>query len=236
MNDLTYGGEEITLFAEAANWKKYFGSKIRPFIGKRVVEVGAGIGATTEILCDGLQQQWICLEPDPLLRAEIEARIASRKLPACCSTRAGVVADLEFSQTTDSFVYIDVLEHIQDDGPELDRAAERLAPGGTLIVLGPAFNFLYSPFDESVGHYRRYDKLTLQALTPPACRVKSIFYLDCVGMATSLFNKFVLKQPLPNQKQILFWDRWLVPISRATDPVVGYKTGRSIVCVWEKVR
>jgi hypothetical protein len=45
-----------------------------------------------------------------------------------------------------------------------------------------------------------------------------------------------LKQPLPNQKQILFWDRWLVPVSRAADPVVGYKTGRSIVCVWEKVR
>src|SRR5437016_12162674 len=101
MNDLTYGGKELTLFAEAANWKKYFGSKIRPFIGKRVVEVGAGIVATTEILCDGLQQQWICLERDPLLPAEIDARIASRTLPPCCSSRPGLVGGLALSQTTD---------------------------------------------------------------------------------------------------------------------------------------
>lgn len=234
MNDLAYGGKELTLFAHARNWKKYFASKIRPFIGKRVVEVGAGIGATTAILCNGFQQHWLCLEPDSALRAQIDALIAAGQLPACCSTRGGLVADLELHQRTDSFIYIDVLEHIEDDAAELKGAAERLVPGGTVIVVGPAFNFLYSPFDRSVGHYRRYDRSALQALRPPGCRIKQIFYLDCLGIGTSLMNKLLLKQPLPNQGQILFWDRWLVPVSRALDPLVGYKAGRSIICVWEK--
>jgi hypothetical protein len=234
MNNLTYIGKELTLFAKASNWKQYFASKIRPFIGQRVVEVGAGIGATTAILCNGLQQEWICLEPDPVLRAEIDNQIASRQLPACCRTRGGFVSDLDPSQVVDSFIYVDVLEHIREDGPELKFAANRLTRGGTIIVLCPAFKLLYSPFDKALGHYRRYDKRMLTALTPPGCTVKTAFYIDSVGMATSLFNKFALGQSLPNERQISFWDRRLVAFSRWADPITGYRIGRSIICVWEK--
>jgi hypothetical protein len=235
MKDVAYGGKELGLFAHSRNWKHYFASKIGLFIGERVIEVGAGIGATTAILCDGSQQYWLCLEPDPALRAQIDACIAAGQLPPCCSSRGGVVADLDSREAADCFIYIDVLEHIEDDGGELKSVAERLVPGGTIIVVSPAFNSLYSPFDKSVGHYRRYNKSALQVLTPPSCRIKRIFYLDCLGMGTSFMNKLLLKQSVPNQAQILFWDRWLVPVSRVLDPVVRYKAGRSIVCVWEKV-
>jgi hypothetical protein len=234
MNELTYAGKELSLFSKAVNWKKYLASKIRPFLGCRVVEVGAGIGATTSILCDGLQQEWICLEPDPVLRNEIDARIAAHQLPTCCHTRGGFVRDLDICQRIDSFLYIDVLEHIREDRYELQSAADRLAPGGTLIVLSPAFNFLYSRFDQAIGHHRRYDKPMLVDRTPRGCRVETIFYLDSIGMATSIINKMVLWQSLPNEKQILFWDRWLIALSRKVDPIMGYSVGRSIVCVWKK--
>src|SRR5215469_11288861 len=236
MNELTYAGKELSLFSKAVNWKKYLASKIRPFLGRRIVEVGAGIGATASILCDGLQQEWICLEPDPVLRNEIEALIAVHQLPTCCRTRGGFVKDLNVCPAIDSFLYIDVLEHIREDRDELQSAAERLAPGGTVIVLSPTFSFLYSPFDRAIGHHRRYDKPTLVDLTPRGCCVETIFYLDSVGIATSLFNKIALRQLLPNENQILFWDRWLIPLSRRADPIIGYRVGRSIVCVWKKVQ
>jgi len=236
MNTLTYAGKELSLFSKAVNWKKYFASKIRPFLGRRVVEVGAGIGATTSVLCNGLQQEWICLEPDPVLRNEIDARIAVHQLPACCRTCGGFVGDLDVCQAIDSFLYIDVLEHIREDRYELQSAADRLAPGGTLIVLSPAFNFLYSRFDQAIGHHRRYDKRMLAALTPHGCRIETIFNLDSVGMATLIFNKIALRQSLPNEKQILFWDRWLVALSRKADPIIGYRIGRSVVSVWEKAQ
>lgn len=232
--ELPYIGQELTIFAHARNWKHYFGSVIRPYFGKRVVEVGAGLGATTAALCDGTQQEWICLEPDAALRAEIDRLIAAKQLPACCQTQSGFVSDLPQAFDADTFLYIDVLEHIEEDRRELQDASSRLASGGRLIVLSPAFNYLYSPFDKAIGHFRRYDKKSFRALTPPGCRLERLVYLDSVGTATSLVNRMLLSQSVPTINQIKFWDRWIIPIARVLDPLIGYSIGRSIVGVWTK--
>jgi SAM-dependent methyltransferase len=225
-----YVGSELELFAHAQRWKAYYKSLIAPFFGKRVLEVGAGLGATTAALCDGTQEAWICLEPDP----DLLAQLRSRPLPGCCRPQAGFVATLAPDSRFDSILYIDVLEHIADDRAELQRASRHLSPGGRLIVLSPAYQFLFSPFDESIGHYRRYTRATLSALTPPDCRPILLCYLDSVGLLTSLANRLFLRQPLPTQAQILFWDRRLVPLSRLLDRLVGFRFGRSVVGVWEK--
>lgn len=232
--DQTYIGQELTIFAHAVKWKKYYTSLIRPYFGKRVVEVGAGLGATTQVMCDGLQEEWICLEPDPALRNEIDRLIADRRLPDCCRTRGGFVADLPLDASPDTLIYIDVLEHIAEDHLELERAAARLATGGHLIVLSPAFNFLYSSFDKSIGHYRRYDRKMFQALTPSGCHLERLFYLDSIGMTTSLMNRFLLSQSMPTVQQIKFWDTYLIPVARMTDRLIGYRFGRSILGVWVK--
>jgi SAM-dependent methyltransferase len=224
-----YIGSELELFAHAHQWKAYYKSLIAPFFGKRVLEVGAGLGATTAALCDGTQDEWTCLEPDP----DLLAQLRSRPLPGCCCPQAGFVATLAPDSRFDSILYIDVLEHIEDDRAELERASRHLPPGGHLIVLSPAYQFLFSPFDASIGHYRRYTRATLSALTPPGCRLILLRYLDSVGLLTSLANRLVLRQPLPTRAQILFWDRRLVPLSRLLDPLFGFRFGRSVVAVWE---
>lgn len=229
----TYIGNELELFAHAQNWKRYFGRIIAP-LGPRVLEVGAGLGATTAALCDGSQDEWLCLEPDRTLLAEVEARIQRGALPACCRPRAGTVRDLAPDERFDSILYIDVLEHIEDDRAEVARAAHHLTPGGRLVVLSPAYPFLYSPFDQAIGHYRRYTRASLSALTPPGCRLTLLRYLDSVGLFTSLANRLFLRQRLPTQAQILFWDRRLVPFSRLLDPLIGYGFGRSVVAVWQR--
>lgn len=225
----SYIGSELELFAHAQQWKAYYKSLIAPFFGKRILEVGAGLGATTAALCDGTQDEWTCLEPDP----ELLAQLGSRPLPGCCRPQAGFVATLAPDSRFDSILYIDVLEHIADDRAELERASRHLAPGGKLIVLSPAYQFLFSPFDESIGHYRRYTRATLSNLTPPGCRLALLRYLDSVGLFTSLANRLFLRQSLPTHAQILFWDRRLVPLSRLFDRLVGYRFGRSVVAVWE---
>jgi hypothetical protein len=232
--DQAYIGQELTIFAHAINWKKYYTSIIQPYLGKRVVEVGAGIGATTAVMCDGTQEEWICLEPDAALRTKIDRLISEGQLPACCQTRGGFVADLLPETLTDTMIYIDVLEHIEGDRIELETASAHLPSGGHLIVLSPAFNFLYSPFDRSIGHYRRYDRKMLCALTPSSCRVKKIIYLDSLGMATSVVNRFLLSQAMPTVAQIKFWDTYLIPISRLVDRVLGYSFGRSLLSIWIK--
>ncbi|HLO28987.1 MAG TPA: class I SAM-dependent methyltransferase [Anaerolineales bacterium] len=233
-NDRMYIGQELTIFAHAINWKKYYTAIIKPYFGKRVLEVGAGMGATTAIMCDGTQVEWVCLEPDPDLRNEIARLISDKKLPACCHTQGGFVADLERGNSFDTFIYIDVLEHIEDDYAELQAASVRLAPGGHLIVLSPAFHFLYSPFDRSIGHYRRYNKKMLQTLSPKDCEIEKMMYLDSVGMATSLINRFFLSQSMPTVAQIRFWDKWIIPLSKWADRLFAYRFGRSLLGIWKR--
>lgn len=232
--DQAYVGQELTIFAQALNWKRYYTSILRPYFGKHVVEVGAGIGTTTLAMCDGTQDQWVCLEPDPGLRHQIDLLISDKKLPACCISRGGFVSSLQTGDPFDTFIYIDVLEHIEDDRAELEAASARLARGGRLLVLSPAFNFLYSPFDKSIGHHRRYDKKMYRALTPRHCTLEKMMYLDSLGTATSLFNRLILSQSMPTVDQIIFWDRWIIPITKWLDSLVHYRFGRSLLGIWKR--
>jgi 2-polyprenyl-3-methyl-5-hydroxy-6-metoxy-1,4-benzoquinol methylase len=134
---LDYQGAELTLFAHAVNWKRYFSRQLRPYLGESVVEVGAGLGGTTGLLYSG-QSSWICLEPDPAMAADLSAAIGDGRLPRACRAEAGIVEDLLARGQEgrhDSVVYIDVLEHIEADRAELAAAWRLLKPGGHLVVL-----------------------------------------------------------------------------------------------------
>ncbi len=233
MSEQTYIGTELEIFAKAVRWKQYFREMLAPYLGKCVLEVGAGLGANTRILCDGSQSQWLCLEPDPALLKLIEARIANGEFPSCCQSRGGFVSDLGDGKAFNTILYLDVLEHIEDDRLELENARAHLTAGGHLIVLAPAHDFLYSPFDKSIGHYRRYADKSISALTPSNCRIVKRVQLDALGVLTSLANRILLRQSIPTEQQILFWDRNLVPISRFMDRLMGYRFGRSVLCIWE---
>jgi SAM-dependent methyltransferase len=132
----------------------------------------------------------------------------------------------------DTILYIDVLEHIEDDKAEVARAARLLRPGGRLIVLAPAYKALYSPFDEAIGHYRRYGRRSLIACSPPSCHLEKAEYLDCVGLIASGVNRAVLKQSVPALWQLMLWDKYMIPVSRVLDPLLGNRVGKSVVAVW----
>jgi len=232
--DFSYIGAELEIFRHATNWKNYYSRQIRPFFGANVLEVGAGIGATTESLCNGEQRRWVCLEPDAQMAAEIAAKIEKRELPACCEVVIKTLADLDESEKFDSIIYIDVLEHIEHDGEEVLAAARHLKENGFLIVLAPAHQFLFTPFDKAIGHFRRYNKKSLSALIPAELVCEKLIYLDSIGAFASLGNKLALRRSMPTLRQILLWDRKLVPISIFFDSIIGFHAGKSVLGIWRK--
>jgi SAM-dependent methyltransferase len=226
-------GSELELFAHARNWKRYWGSIVRPYLADRVLDVGAGIGETAKTLATHHHRRWVCLEPDGAMSEHIARRIRSRDLPAICEIRAGTIDDIgerDFS----AVLYIDVLEHIKNDRDELRKAAERLRPDGRVIVLAPAHQWLYTPFDRAIGHFRRYTLADLRALTPPQLSEERAAYLDSVGLFASLANRLVLKSKMPTRRQIAIWDGAMVPISRLVDPALFYRVGKSILAIWRR--
>ena len=229
---MVYPGQELELFQHATNWKSYFRSVIAPYLTGDVAEVGAGLGGTTAVLNDGSPRSWLMLEPDPSLAELAQAKILSGELPANASLNIGGLEAgvAEF----DAILYIDVLEHIEADRQELELAASRLRSSGHLIVLSPAFGFLFSPFDEAVGHFRRYTKSSLLTAAPSELELVSIRYYDSLGFFASVANRLFLHKDCPTQKDVLFWDRVLVRLSRLIDPLLGHRFGKSVIAVWRK--
>ncbi|MBI3543191.1 MAG: class I SAM-dependent methyltransferase [Deltaproteobacteria bacterium] len=229
-----YVGSELELFREARNWKRYFAERLSPHLRGRVLEVGAGIGGTTRVLFNAGVERWVCLEPDRSMVPRIEAVAGELGARERIEVRVGTVAELAPDEKFDAILYIDVLEHIADDEDELRRSAAHLAPRGKLIVLSPAHQFLFSKFDEAVGHCRRYDRAGLRELTPAGLELASLYYLDSVGFAASLANRMLLKQSQPTPAQIQLWDRRMVPLSRIADRLLQRKFGKTIVGIWTR--
>lgn len=230
---MRYTGSELELFRNAINWKRYYARCLSRFVSGDVLEVGAGLGGTTPALSNANVRTWLCLEPDAKMLGPLKQAINA--LGKAYEASTGTIDDLGQRQF-DSILYIDVLEHIQDDALELKKAAARLRAGGHLVVLSPAHQWLFTEFDRALGHYRRYSRKELAALGPNELSLKEAFYLDSVGVVASLANRVLLKQALPTETQIQFWDKTLVPLSRVLDPCFARKLGKSVVAVWTKPR
>ena len=231
MSHSSYIGGELELFEKATNWKSYWFGFVSAYVRGDVLEVGAGIGANTQLLSGGEFGHWVCVEPDASLLAQIPKRVRSHERHVFV---VGTLLDLDPEWQFDTVLYIDVMEHIPDDGDELRRAAARLKTDGTLIILSPAHQWLFSPFDEAIGHYRRYTKKSLTSEMPEVLRLERLMYLDCAGLFASLMNRIVLNRSMPTERQILTWDRLLVPISVRFDAIFGYRIGKSVLGIWRR--
>ena len=235
MSDVKYIGEELEIFAHARNLKNYYGSLLRPYFGQRVLEAGAGLGATTLTLYDQKVIEWVCLEPDKGFYQLLEKRIHRKELPAACKAIHGTLTNLDPSDMYDTIIYIDVVEHIENDKAETQAAFRHLKPGGKLIILSPAHQWLFTPFDRAIGHFRRYSRASLSKIGPDDCVEVKIIYLDSAGMLLSLANKLLLQQSMPTVKQILFWDQWIIPISKILDRILFFRLGKSVAGIWKRI-
>ena len=242
--ELPYVGNELELFAHARNWKRYWGSVISPYLRGEVLEVGAGLGANTQLLRShaAAVRRWVCLEPDSRLLEQLRGAVRSpgeiapsRERPNV-EARLGTVESLDASERFDAILYIDVLEHIPDDAMEIRRAAARLREGGHLIVLSPAHQWLFSPFDRAIGHHRRYTRGSMKqrAEGVDGLRLERCWYLDACGLFASAANKLLLRQAMPTLPQILFWDRVLVRGSRVMDRLLLHRFGKSVLAIWKQ--
>lgn len=231
-----YVGDELSLFQHAVNWKKYYAGILAPYIKGDVLEVGGGIGATARTLFNPEVKSWTSVEPDADLVAIMRDSFAKEPLPLEPTLVTGTIDDVSADEKYDAVIYIDVLEHIEDDRAEVRRARGRLKKGGYLVILCPAHQWLFTPFDEAIGHFRRYSRKSMEAVAPEEGLLgERLIYLDSAGMLASMGNRLFLKASMPTIEQIKLWDSKLVPVSRWLDRCLFHRVGKSVVGIWKRV-
>jgi len=231
VSKFAYTGSELDLFAHAINWKSYWSSLLQDYLKGDVLEVGAGKGNNTILLNSKRYSRWVSLEPDHELAEYLRKNIQENQYHENHEVINGTITSLGSAYMFDTILYIDVLEHIEDDKEELNKASCHLKPGGNLIILAPALPVLYSQFDAGIGHFRRYTKKTLKNIVPLSFKIERLLYLDSIGLFVSMGNRLFLRQRMPNFRQLRIWDSLIIPCSRRIDRVTGYRIGKSILAI-----
>ena len=66
-------------------------------------------------------------------------------------------------ESVDVALMLDVLEHMEDPVTVMQHAKTSLKPGGGILFTVPCYPWLYSDWDKSLGHFRRYTAKEMRA-------------------------------------------------------------------------
>jgi SAM-dependent methyltransferase len=209
------GQEQALLRMERArHYNEWLLARCRPYLGRRVLDAGAGTGTFAEMLAD--EHEVVAAEPDPQLAAVLRRRFAGRANVRVLELEAAALPD-DDGVGFDSIVSFNVLEHIPDDEAALRAFSRLLVPGGTLLLLVPAHPFLFGRLDGALGHERRYDEHGLRSrLEAARLELQVLRHVNPVGALGWLVLGRVLGVDDIPVRTLELYDR-LVPLLRALD-------------------
>ncbi len=223
--------QRMTLAPAYFDWQARL---ILPHLGRRVVDVGCGIGSFTRLLLN--RDAVIAVDRDPDCIERLQSRYGSAPgLHAMVADAAGADFLRVAAFEPDSCVCLNVLEHIEDDAGALGRMASTLTPGGVVALIVPAFASLYGPIDRSLGHYRRYTRASLRTTAAAAgLSVRSLRYMNVPGFFGWWVNAHLLRREEQSAAQIRLFDRCLVPVASRLERWAPPPFGQSLVAVLVK--
>lgn len=195
-----------------------------------VVDFGAGTGYLAQLFQDNYQCKVTAVEIDPTLQTLIVSR--------------GITCVKSIEDLPQEIGYIyssNVLEHIKDDLGLLKQLNSKLIVGGKLGLYLPALPMLYSEMDKQIGHYRRYTKKELRIkLNKAGFIIERIYYDDPIGVLASMLVKILKYNKiinLPNIKSLVFYDRFIYPISNLFGILFFRKiTGKNLLVIAKKIK
>jgi SAM-dependent methyltransferase len=227
--------------AYANKYHRWILDVFRPFLGKRIVEVGAGAGSFSKLLLETSPQRLDAIEPSvnlyPLLSKHLRNVDVGRVGHAHQGTLGDSLATIRKAGAPDSVIYVNVLEHIEDDVQELQTMHSLLQPGGHALIFAPAHPWLMGSMDRQLGHYRRYNQTSLvEKCKAAGFSVRLSSYFDMLGIVPWWVKYCVLHSGSMEPAAVRFYDRFVVPVSHLLESVIRPPLGRNVILVAEKAR
>jgi SAM-dependent methyltransferase len=218
--------------ADAQNYMNWLVDTFRPYLKGRILEVGIGHGHYSALL--GACGDYLGIDHDEASVAEAKAAFPNTQFAPCDILDREQLRAL-LPEGADAIVSINVLEHIEDDATAIANLVDTLQPGGHLLLSVPALMMLYNDLDRLAGHCRRYTKARMrQALANQPVDIVQLCYFNPIGGLGWWVNSLKHYDSLNEEGingQIRLFDKYVVPVSRALDPLFRRFFGQSVTCI-----
>jgi glycosyltransferase involved in cell wall biosynthesis len=224
-----YGSHILHSLERTQRFNRWMADSIAPYVGARVLEIGAGIGNITSWLLP--RDFYVASDINPhyldylrnmaLGKPYLNVDRIDLEDPACFERWRG---------RFDTVVCLNVLEHVRNPGQSLRNIHDALEPGGRLVLYVPQGQQLYSSLDEVLGHRCRYDREMLgRELREAGFEVNLFQDFNRFAVTGWYLNGKLLKRRDFSRPQLKVFNM-LVPVLRKVDPLVPGR-GLGIIAV-----
>ncbi|HEY2720534.1 MAG TPA: methyltransferase domain-containing protein [Chitinophagaceae bacterium] len=232
------GSGTLQLIAKATLFNKWMYSEFKSELKGEILEVGSGIGNISQLAVDdglAITLSDYNAEYCDWLRKKFEGTANVNDILQIDLLRPDFkIAYFPLKEKFESIFLLNVLEHISDDHAALSNCHFMIKPGGSLIVLVPAYKWLYSPLDKELGHYRRYDsKAVKKILEEELFTIKKITHFNFLGIGGWLLSGKIFREKKLGANKMGVFNR-IVPIAKLLDKITFKKFGLSVIAVAKK--
>lgn len=233
---------ELQSLADAHSYQHWLADITLPFLGRRILELGSGIGNLSQHL--PTRELLVLSDIDESLVNFLRGRFEEnekRRILRLTGLTDPSLATLDL----DTIVSYNVMEHVEDDAVLLREAISllrrsRASGPKRLVSLVPAHQWAYSPVDRQFGHFRRYNRASFRSVLERAGeKVDSSnfrsFYLNIPGLVGWWFNGCLLGRDTIGTGNLKAFEA-LYPVIRPLDDFLhwlGIPLGNSLVTVFE---
>jgi 2-polyprenyl-3-methyl-5-hydroxy-6-metoxy-1,4-benzoquinol methylase len=230
------GIKTLQTIAKANHFNEWMYDTIQPFLKGDILEIGSGIGNISAFV---LRDQFSLTLSDinPEYQGYLQKKFTGQ-------AKEIIAIDLQhpsfaneyylLKEKYDSIFLLNVIEHLADDRAAIENCRFLLKKDGQLIVLAPAYSWLYCGFDKELGHYRRYTAKNLSAIfsTDQFSVLKKQYFNFCGIGGWLLFGKLLRKKLIGGSEMSAF--NKLVPLFKLADRIIFNKAGLSAIVAARK--
>ena len=211
----TYGSQILGRLNRAPRFTKWMADVIRPYVGEKVLEIGAGTGNLTVQLIPRTLY-WVS-DVNPLYLHHLERVRLDRPYMEVGYTDGEKGESFPKDTKFDTVICLNVVEHLADDLTALTNFRDVLEDQGRAIILVPCGPWLFGSLDEVLGHHRRYTRRQLTDLVERAgFHLEHMLEFNRIGVIAWWLNARLLRR-----RSFGFWQikllNTLTPVFRVLD-------------------
>ena len=224
------GTDTLLKLTTAVNNNLWTFKKIRPFIGKEILEIGSGIGTISKFLI-GAGRTVTLFDISASYIKYLKERFGGNPAVSILKSDAGEIDKAVYWKKFDTVIAVNILEHLENEEDVLRKIKKILLPDGRLILVVPAHEALFCEFDKKLGHFRRYSRSgLLKKLVDNGYIIEKIELMNFLS-ALGWFVSFKLfKRMRMPMLQLLLADK-LIPLIGYIENHVKFPFGLSLFCV-----